>query len=220
MARVANILTANGYNTGCGATVLRAQKLVDPDSLPLVAVWPQLEVATKQYGKQVCAMQIKIEGLIEFGDTNPSVMAEKMLGDIIENILGIEWTLPFTDGDIEIEVGDFVIGQTSEAIAYVSAVKVDTGTWGGSDAAGDLTLRRKTGTFQAENIEVGVTQVAATTGNITATSAVENTTNSLAQSIEYIEGGTEEYPDDMNISVGVAGKFNIIYELNIGDPYT
>lgn len=219
LARVAEILTTNGYNTGCGATVYRAKKLVDPDSLPLMTVWPGVETKTKQYGKSVCIMPIKIESLIEFGATNPSVMAEAMLGDIKENILGIEWTLPFTTGTTEIEVGDTITGATSTATAYVVDVDVSGGTWGGGDAAGNLTLRRKVGTFQAESLKVGGGVVAATTGVITGTSAVENSTNSLAESIEYVEGGTEEYPEDQNLSVGVAATFHITYSTNIGDPY-
>lgn len=219
IARVAEIRTANGYNTDCGANALRVKKLVDPDDLPIVTVWPQPEERTKEYGKFVCNMPIKIECIKAYGSTNPSIVAESMLGDIIENILGVEWTLPFTTGATEIEVGDTVVGATSAATAYVVDVDVDTGTWGGGDAAGDLLLRRKVGTFQAENLKVSGEVVAATTGVITGTSAIANATNSLADSIDYMEGGTEEYPDDKNISVGASATFSVKYSTNIGDPY-
>ena len=219
LARVAEIQTANGYNTDCGTEVLRMKKLVDPDDLPLVIVWPGPEEKTKQYGKVVYSMPVKIECIKAFGSINPSVVSESMLGDVIENILGIEYTLPFTTGSTEIEVGDTVVGATSTATGYVCAVDVSGGTWGGGDAAGDLTLRRLTGTFQSENLKVSGGVVAATIGSITATSAIENSTNSLADSIEYVSGGTEDYPEDKTISVGVAGNFNIKYSTNIGDPY-
>ena len=217
ISKVAKVKKVNGYNSDCGATVLRAIKLVDPDNLPLISIWPQPEESVREYGKMVCSMPIRIEGLIAYGDSNPSVMAEAMLGDIIENILGIDWTLPFTTGATEIKVGDVVTG--ASATSYVCGVEVTGGTWEGNDAAGNLSLRRLSGTFQAENLKVSGAVVAATTGLITAESAIK-TTGELADSIEYVGGGTDDYPEDGNIAVGISAVFNFRYEVNIGDPYT
>ena len=217
ISKVAKVKKANGYNTDCGATVLRAVKLVDPDNLPLISVWPQPEESVREYGKMVCSMPIRIEGLIAYGVENPSVMAELMLGDIIENVLGIDWTLPFTTGKTEIKVGDVVTG--ASAIGYVCGVEVTSGTWDGNDAAGNLSLRRLSGTFKAENLKVSGAVVAATTGLITAESAIKTTTGELADSIEYVGGGTDDYPEDGGIAVGISTMFNFRYEVNIGDPY-
>lgn len=219
LARVAEIKVINGYGTNCGNNVLRVKKLVDSDNLPHVTVWPGLETSIKQYSQLIITMPVKIECIKAYSSTNPSVVSEWMLGDIIENILGIEWTLPYTTGDTEIEVGNTVVGATGAATGYVCAVSLDSGTWGGGDAAGDLTLRRITGTFESENLKVSGSVVAVTDGTITGTAAVDNSTNSLAESIEYLEGGTSKYPEDKSISVGVAVTFNIKYRTNIGDPY-
>lgn len=218
--KVAEIRTANGYNTDCGADVLRAIKLVDPERLPLSAIWPQSEEATSEYGKVVCIMPIRVECMLAFGINNPSEMAEKMLGDMLENIFGAEWTLPFITGTSEISIGDTITGATSEAAGYVCGVEITSGTWAGGDAAGNLSLRRVAGDFHAtENIKISDAVVAATNGAITGESAIETTTNDLAESIEYAGGGTDEYPDDGNISIGTSVLINIKYVTEIGNPY-
>ena len=219
LARVTEIKTTAGYNTNCGDTVLRAIKLIDPDSLPSITVWPQVEEFEKIYNKNVCTMPIKIEGVLAYGLNDYSVMAEAMLGDIIENIQGTEWILPYTTGSTEIEVGDTITGATSAATAYVCGITLGTGTWLGGDAAGNLTLRRLSGTFSAENLKIDGNVVAATTGTKTATSSIANTTGGLAQSITYVSGGTEDYPDLNDISVSVALTFNIKYITIAGNPY-
>jgi len=220
IAKLGQIRTANGYNTDCGTTVLRTVKLADPDKLPFTSVWPQPEEAMREYGKMICSMPIRIEGLIAFGDSNPSVMAEAMLGDINENILGIKWTLPFTSGSTEIRVGNTVTGETGGAAGYVCGVEVTGGSWSGGDAAGNLFLRRLSGTFQAENLKVSDDVVAATPGTINGESAIASTTGGLAESIEYTGGGTDEYPDEGNMAVGVSAVFTMKYRTAIGDPYT
>ena len=217
ISKVAKVKKVNGYNTDCGSTVLRAGKLVAPDNLPLISIWPQPEESVREYGKMVCSMPLQIEGLIAYGNENPSVMAEAMLGDIIENILGIDWTLPFTTGSTEIKVCDEVTG--ASATGYVCGVEVTSGTWAGGDAAGNLSIRRLSGTFQAENLKVSGAVVAATTGSITAESAIKTTTDELAESIEYVGGGTDDYPEDGGIAVGLSAVFNFSYQINIGDPY-
>lgn len=215
VSKVSEIRIASGYNTNCGADVLRAIKLVDPDRLPVSAVWPQSEETVFEYGKMANIMPVRVEGLIAFGSSNPSEMSEKMLGDIIENMLGIEWILPFTTGISEISVGDIITGVTSSATGFVCGVEITSGTWVGGDAAGNLTLRRLSGTFQDESI----TDAAVQGASISSISAIESTTNSLAESIIYAGGGTDEYPDDDNLSVGLSATFNIKYITEIGNPY-
>lgn len=87
LARLAVITVANGYNTGIGGKVLRARKTVDPEDLPLCDVWPQPEKAENAYGQSICTMAMKIEGLTKFLTENPSVVSERILGDLKKCIL-------------------------------------------------------------------------------------------------------------------------------------
>lgn len=62
----------------------------------------------------------------------------------------------FTSGGTRaIVAGDTITGATSGETAIVTAVSdLSSGTWAGGDAAGTLTLRTKSGTFQSENLNV------------------------------------------------------------------
>lgn len=91
MSRLADITVAHGYNTDCGKTnVLRVRKMVDPDELPAIVVWPLPEKAEVEYGALNCAMTIRVEGIARFGAVNPSVVAEQILGDLKKCILAPE----------------------------------------------------------------------------------------------------------------------------------
>jgi hypothetical protein len=90
IARAAGITVANGYNTDIGKTVLRARKKVDPDELPVTVIWPLPEKATAEYGQQNCTMTMRVEGIASFGAINPSVLAEKILGDLKKCFLAPE----------------------------------------------------------------------------------------------------------------------------------
>jgi len=138
IARLANIRMANGYNTDIGRNVLRARKIISADDLPSCIVWPKSETAESKYGLTVCTMPVLIEGLVEFGDENPSVVSEKMLGDFIKNILSPLW---------------------SRSPDYID-------------------------------------------------------------SIAYVSGGTDEYPDEEDLTVGTSAIFNFAYTTAIGDPYS
>ena len=60
----------------------------------------------------------------------------------------------FTSGSVELEPGMIIQGATSGATAILEEVLIQSGSWGGGNAAGYLVLRPGTreGTFQAENI--------------------------------------------------------------------
>ena len=71
--------------------------------------------------------------------------------------------LAFTSGGTtEIVEGDTITGATSAATAVVTRVVLDSGTWAGGDAAGRFIFASQTGTFQAENIDVGASTNLAT----------------------------------------------------------
>ena len=84
-----SVTTANGYNTNCGGTVLRAVSSVDPDELPVFVVWPQPEESERKYGESNNAMVIRIEGFMLLSGENPSVVSELILGDMIKAMTGI-----------------------------------------------------------------------------------------------------------------------------------
>lgn len=64
--------------------------------------------------------------------------------------------LSFTSGGTyEILEGDTITGATSAATAVITRVVLETGSWGAGTAAGRLIFASDTGTFQAENLNVG-----------------------------------------------------------------
>jgi hypothetical protein len=85
----------------------------------------------------------------------------------------------FTSGGVtEIAAGDTITGATSLATAVITKVVLLSGTWAGGTAAGVLHFASQTGTFQAENLNVGASL------NL-ATIAGDSTSNSLAPSGRY-----------------------------------
>lgn len=99
MARLADITVDGGYNTDIGARVYRVRKMVDTNELPASVVWPQPEVGQSSYGQLKCTMQMRVEGIAEFGTENASVVAERILGDLKKCLLaGLDETVSPTTG--------------------------------------------------------------------------------------------------------------------------
>jgi hypothetical protein len=223
MTGLAGIRTENGYNTECGSNVQRVRQVFDPDELPATDVWPHPDEASKEYGKNVLVMPVRISGLVLFGSVNPSVVSEKILADLIETMAGITWTLPFTGGGpYVIQAGDVIDGDDSEATGYVTGVQVASGAWETEDAAGTLILRRVKGQFMpSETLSVGTKpNVCTVNGNMSGTEARERIFGDLVERVEYSSGGTDEYPESGGIAVGAYALFNITYRINAGDPYS
>lgn len=64
--------------------------------------------------------------------------------------------IAFTSGGTyEIAEGDTITGATSAATAVITRVVLSSGSWASGDAAGYLVFATDTGTFQAENLNVG-----------------------------------------------------------------
>lgn len=71
--------------------------------------------------------------------------------------------LAFTSGGTtEIIEGNTITGATSGATAVVTRVALESGSWAAGDAAGKFVFASQTGTFQAENIDVGASTNLAT----------------------------------------------------------
>jgi hypothetical protein len=72
-------------------------------------------------------------------------------------------SIAFTSGGTyQILIGDTITGATSGATGTVGGVKVTSGTLAAGTAAGTIYLTAKTGTFQAENLNVGANSNVAT----------------------------------------------------------
>ncbi len=214
--KLADILVSNGYATGIGARVERVRPVFQPAELPAISVTPQPETAERLYGKVVCTMPVVCEGFALHGTDNPSVVAEKILGDLIACLTGIERLLGFTSGGTyQIMPGDVITGATSAATASVIAVTVISGTWAGGNAAGTLRLRLQSGIFQAENLNIGTHLNVAT---INANSILIPWLGGLIEDIFYSGGGPEAYPESGADVTGCPATFAIKYKTLLGNP--
>jgi len=84
-ARAASISMVNGYNTDMGLNTFRAISKIDPSRLPACIVYPFTETAERVGGGEyLCTMPLRVEAVALTGVTNPSVLAEQMLGDLRE----------------------------------------------------------------------------------------------------------------------------------------
>lgn len=100
--------------------------------------------------------------------------------------------LAFTSGGTdEIVEGDTITGATSGATAVITRVVLTSGTWAAGTAAGKFIFASQTGTFQAENLDVGASPNLATIGG-----------NSSA--ITLLPGGRYEF--DIENFGGLAGE--------------
>jgi hypothetical protein len=220
--KMAIIREDKGYQTECGKAVFRVKKEIDPDELPAVIIWPKSESATRQYKADNITMPVEVQGLQLFGDTNPSIISEKILGDLKEALMGRRWELEFTSGGTyQPQPGDEIEGASSGATAIVESIDLDSGSWAGGDAAGTLILRRLSGTFESENLDIGAnSNIATTDATIVYESSEESTAGDLVDDINYQSGGTDEYPDAEQVAVGASVLVNIIYQTVAGDPYS
>lgn len=224
VTRLAVVRQSKGYVTDCGAVVRRTRRMRDTDETDALIVWPGIETASRSYSKITAIMPVEIEGQVSFEiDENPSEMAESVMGDIIEAMTGPYWTLAYTSGGTYVvKVCDTITGDVSDATGYIEAITTSSGSWAAGTAAGNFTVRRISGTFGNETVSVGSNSNVATVAGstISATSAITAATGGLADSIEYIGGGVENYPDESSSIVGVVVRFNISYKFNAGNPYS
>ena len=81
-------------------------------------------------------------------------------------VVGMDATLTFSSGTSVIAIGDTITGKTGGATATVTHVRLDSGTWAGTDAAGVIYYNPTTLTsvFQAEVVTVAGTDCATIAG--------------------------------------------------------
>lgn len=67
----------------------------------------------------------------------------------------LAWPLEFTSGGTDVPaVGDMVTGATSGDTAEIAKITLTSGSWAGGDAAGVLWLRKVSGEFEAETLDI------------------------------------------------------------------
>jgi hypothetical protein len=222
--KLAKIRKKYGYTSDCGSNVFRGLPVpLHEDFLPGSSIMPVLDAVDNLYGKGMKIMQVRVQAVKLFGDKNPSEISEQLLADLIECIQGIVWTLSYDSGGTNIPVpGDTVLGETSSATAIIENVTLNSGTWAGGNASGDLALRRLSGEFEddEELTIAGNSGVATVDGTASGEDALTSTTGGLAELIEYVSGGLESYPEHNDKVVGAATVFNVGFKTKVGDPYS
>lgn len=120
-----------------------------------------------------------------------AVMHKQSAAGWVAVALGRE--VSFTSGGaVEIVAGDTITGATSAATAVITKVILTSGTWAGGTAAGRLFFATQTGTFQAENLNVGASLNVATIAGDSA-------------AITLLPGGRYEF-DNWNFGGGTGTK--------------
>lgn len=227
VTKIGRIRTANGYNTEAGKIVKRAELIpIDGDLLPASSVFPLPELSLERYsGRTLRQMEVRVQAISQLKGLNPSVVSELLLGDLIEAVFGTSWTLNFdSGGTYHPQAGHEIEGESDGATAIIESVVVDSGAFDDGDADGSLVLRRLVGAFgDDETLKInGNVNSATVDGSITGQDPKDSTTGGLADSIDYVSGGNEVYPETVKVDdvVGAEIVLNIGYKTQTGDPYT
>jgi len=89
----------------------------------------------------------------------------------------LAWPMEFTSGGTDVPVvGDVIKGATSADTAEIVKIALGSGSWAGGDAAGVLWLRKVSGEFQAENLDIparSITDFATIAAGLTITANLE-----------------------------------------------
>jgi len=222
--KIAEVRKSKGYNMDCGLNPY--QGAVVGLEVPFINFGPLEEGSATDtdaaYGNDVRTVRINIESAVEFSELDVAGdPVEYMLADLIEVIAGKKYALAFTSGgDYVIRPGHIITGADSAATALVESVSVSSGSWSSGTAAGTITLRRKTGVFTAENLNIGTNLNVCTVSGVLVTYNPESTTTAgLADNIQYIGGGARSYPEAGDNIIGCFAEFNILFYTLTGDPY-
>lgn len=223
VAKLGEISTANGYATECGQDVRRAAYYFAESELPGISLFPLVETATAEtLGISSRVMPVQVRAIFAHDSTNtPSEYGEKVLGDIITCLTGMEYRLTFTSGGpYTVKPGDTLTGATSGATATVLSVTVSTGSWSGGTAAGTIRITNTSGTFQAENLNVGLNlNVATIAAAASSYPAKWTATGSTKDNVIYRGGGIEDYPQHDDQVTVVVVNFDVHYQTTATSTY-
>lgn len=216
------------FNTDCGLTVFRGLPVpVSEEFLPASSIMPGSESAENRHGRSFQIMRVRMNAVKIFDeDESPSDISEKILADIIECIQGPLMTVGFDSGGPYIPLpGDSFVSNTMlggvGATGIIESFTLDSGAWADGDAAGSLILRRFSGEVSNNETLVidGNDDAATADGDSSNENALDSSTDSLADLIEYVSGGLDSYPEHDERAVGATVEFNIGYKTLVGDPY-
>jgi hypothetical protein len=79
------------YATDIGKNVLRARPTYAPSDPPCIIIFPLPEESHNTYGQTMHIMTMHVEAAQYYGDTDPSIISEQMLGDIIKCFASPSW---------------------------------------------------------------------------------------------------------------------------------
>jgi hypothetical protein len=172
--------TAKGTFTAAQATNAETSALLHATALNLAADVYRAAIAKPAGATAVRGLALLNGTLYAFVDD-----ATDSYGEIYKATTGgwskitLHSEIRFTGGVAAISEGDTISQTVSSATALVRRVVLESGTWGGGDAAGRLIISSITGAFNAVN----VLQVSA---------ATKATASSLATAITIVKGGRYE----------------------------
>jgi len=216
ITQLSYIKTLYGYTYTYSDNIVRGRNQLHESELPGILVLPGTETIVKHYSEAIHEMPVNIRAYREFtSNQNPSILAEATLGDLIINVFGPIFTLPFTLGKSAISEGNIITGKVSTATARIIKVVITNGSWVGGNAIGTLTLRYQTGTFQSELIKVGGVDSATIAGNST---RIYPYGNSVGQ-ILYDSAGIDSYPDPGEKIIEVVLNIRMQYTTAFDNPY-
>lgn len=102
---------------------------------------------------------VKLAGVVYAFRNNVGGTAAALYKSTAAGWVGVSlgYELSFTSGGTTaIAEGDTITGATSTATATIARVVLESGSWAAGDASGRLIFASQSGTFQAENLNVGV----------------------------------------------------------------
>jgi hypothetical protein len=222
LARMADMRTVHGYQTDCGKNVFLAVRDIDPDDLPAAVLWPGTETVERYYESVDLSRPFEIAAHREVQPSeDPAIVAELLRADLVSCMTAREFRYPFSAGNAEPTPGAAVTGDTTGHVGTVAKTTLTSGAWADGDAAGVLVLRGHHNIFFDETLSTdGAAGFALVDPSVRlGIDAVTLAAGGLAESIEYVEGGADSYPEAGDTIVSVRAEFKIIYRHRAGDPY-
>ena len=222
---LSTIIPANGYNTSIGSTVIRGRTDATISELPCTLVFPGTESVEKIYSGNRVTMQLSLASLLQYKTHNPSIEAEKALGDIIAALTSQRIWLSFTDGIKIPTIGKHLCCQHSFACGVLERIDHQAGHWENDDATGGFQLRLLNDDFDSGSIlNEGRETIAQTTGEmqkidlLTWTDPTVSNDN-YADEINYVDSNVDIFPDPGENTVKISARFIITYTTLVGNPY-
>jgi hypothetical protein len=93
--------------------------------------------------------------IADYDGSEADVDGVAIVRDAIIDAGFLAWPMAFTGGGTDVpKVGDVVVGATSSDTGEIVKIEVTSGSWAGGDAAGVIWLRKVSGEFQAEDLDI------------------------------------------------------------------